>query len=94
MYFSKQTILNKKEFCVGSDVYSIWCILTFDNQAFFDKVMKTWKCVPQAAYHPPFQVGYHLKITHFRVRFQGYSCLVEANHNLGFERAPDRDHNN
>ena len=36
-----QTILSKKEFRVGSDVYSIWCILTFDNQAFLDQVMKT-----------------------------------------------------
>ena len=41
MYFPKQTILSKKEFCVGSDVYSIWCILTFSNQAFLDQVMKT-----------------------------------------------------
>ena len=61
LYFPKQIILSKKEFCVGSDVYFIWCILTFDNQAFFDQVMKTRECVPRAAYHPPFQVGYHLK---------------------------------
>ena len=39
--FPKQTILSKKEFCLGSDVYFIWRILTFDNQAFFDQVMKT-----------------------------------------------------
>ena len=27
--------------------------------------MKAWKCVPQAAYHPTFQVGYHLKYSLF-----------------------------
>ena len=39
LYFPKQTILSKKEFCVGSDVYFIFCILTFDYQEFFDQVM-------------------------------------------------------
>ena len=50
LYFPKQTILSKMEFCVGSDVHSIWCILTFFNQAFLDQLIKTLKSVPQAAY--------------------------------------------
>ena len=41
LYFPKQTILSKKEFCVGSEVHFIWYTLTFDNQAYFDQVMKT-----------------------------------------------------
>ena len=41
LYFSKQPILSGRKFCVGSDVYSIWCIFTFPNQAFLDQVMET-----------------------------------------------------
>ena len=37
-YSANMCILSKKEFCVGSDVYSIWCILTFDNQVFLIKL--------------------------------------------------------
>ena len=52
LYFPKQTILRKREFCVGSDVYSILCILTFSNQAFLDQGASTGlppaisSCVP------------------------------------------------
>ena len=45
--------------------FSIWCILTFSNQAFLDQVMDASKCVPQVACNPPFQVAYHLNSNSF-----------------------------
>ena len=66
LYFPKQ---GKKEFYAGSDIYSIWCIPTFPNQAFLDQVMTSWKSVPQVACHPPVQVAYHLNFTNLLVFF-------------------------
>ena len=51
LHFPKQIIWSKKVFYISRDVLSIWCILTFCNQAIVEQVTTCWKCVPQVAYN-------------------------------------------
>ena len=49
-YLKQKSILHKP----GPDVYSIFCILTFCNQAVPDQIMTCSKCVTQAGLRPAF----------------------------------------